>query len=378
MQHGGVVTVRAPAPVRERVVGRLRREGEREHGGNRALIREHVARAGRDVGAERLLVRVHALPLVDAVAAQIVARLLRDGEDGGQVVLRRCTADGRLCQLRAAAVAPDLIEQALLVRRRRCFLKEVRPLEQGPLQTLARAPRGDLGVVAAAQHLRHRAALPRLGAGILRVLEPAGPMALAGVALGVRQDPRHHAADAVRDDHGAELAAGEHKVADGELLVHARLDEALIHAFIVAADEHELVIVGLELAGLRLRERRPLRGEVDNAAALDGHGAVRERGVKAAFERLRHHDLAPAAAVGIVVDLLLPVFGIVADLVAADVEQAARLRPAEDALAEHGAHRVGKEGENVDAHALTSLRSGARPCARRRGRCCARTPAGRG
>ena len=67
-----------------------------------------------------------------------------------------------------------------------------------------------------------------------------------------------------------------------------------------------------------------------------------------------------------------------ADLVAADVEQAARLRPAEDALAEHGAHRVGKEGENVDAHALTSLRSGARPCARRRGRCCARTPAGRG
>ena len=98
----------------------------------------------------------------------------------------------------------------------------------------------------------------------------------------------------------------------------------------------------------------------------------------AAFERLRHHDLAPAAAVGIVIDLLLAVFGIVADLVAADVEQAARLRPAEDALAEHGAHRVGKEGENVDTHALTSLRSGARPCARCPGRCCAQTPAGRG
>ena len=98
----------------------------------------------------------------------------------------------------------------------------------------------------------------------------------------------------------------------------------------------------------------------------------------AAFERLRHHDLTPAAAIRIVVDLLLAVFGIVADLVAADIEQAARLRPAEDALAEHGAHRVGKERENVDAHALTSLRSGARPCARRRGRCCARTPAGRG
>ena len=203
-------------------------------------------------------------------------------------------------------------------------------------------------------------------------------MALAGVALRIREHARHHAADAVRDDHGAELAAREHKVADGELLVHARLDEALIHALVVAADEHELVIVGFELARLRLRERRPLRGEVDHAAALGGHGAVRERGVETAFERLRHHDLTPAAAVGIVIDLLLAVFGIVADLVAADVEQAARLRPAEDALTEHGAHRVGKEGENVDTHALTSLRSGARPCARRPGRCCAQTPAGRG
>ena len=373
-----MVTVRAPAPVRERVISRLGREGEREHGGDRTLIREHMARAGRDVGAEGVLVRVRALPLVDAVAAQVIARLLHDGEDGREVVLRRRAADGRLYKLRAAAVAPDLIEQALLVRRRGRLLKEIGPLCERALQTLARAPGFNFRVVAAAQHLRHGAALPRLGAGVLRVLEPAGPMALAGVALGVRQDARHHAADAVRDDHGAELAAREHKVADGQLLVHARLDEALIHALIVAADEHELVIVGLELAGLRLRERRPLRGEVNDAAARFGHGAVRERGVEAAFERLRHHDLPPAAAVGIVVDLLLPVFGIVADLVAADIEQAARLRPAEDALAEHGAHRVGKEGENVDAHALTSLRSGARPCARRRGRCCARTPAGRG
>ena len=100
VQHGGMVTVRAPAPVRERVIGGLRRAAEREHGGDSALIREHMARAGRDVGAERVRVRVLALPLVDTVAAQVVARLLRDGEDGGQVVLRRGTADGRLCELR--------------------------------------------------------------------------------------------------------------------------------------------------------------------------------------------------------------------------------------------------------------------------------------
>lgn len=91
-----------------------------------------MARAGRDVGGKRVRVRVIALPLVDAVAAQVVARLLRDGEVAGRYPPRRA-ADGRLCELRAAAVAPDLIEQALLVRRGRCFPKKVRPLEQGPL-----------------------------------------------------------------------------------------------------------------------------------------------------------------------------------------------------------------------------------------------------
>ena len=337
-----------------------------------------MARPGRDVGAERVRIRVLALPLVDAVAAQVVARLLRDGEDGRKVVLRRGAADGRLRELRAAEVAPDLIEQALLGRCGRCFPKEVRALYERAFQTLPRAPRFNFGVIAATQHLGHGAPLPRLGAGILRVLEPARPMALAGVALGVRQHARHHAADAVRDDHRAELAAGEHKVADGELLVHARLDEALIHALIMTADEHELIIIGLELARLRLREHLPLRGEVDHAAARRGHGGIRKRRVEAALERLRHHDLTPAAAIRVVVDLLLAVFGIVADLVAADVEQAARLRPAEDALTEHGAHGVGKERENVDAHALTSLQSGARPYARPPGRCCTRTPAGRG
>lgn len=140
VQHGGMVTVRAPAPVRERVIGGLRRAAEREHGGDSALIREHMARPGRDVGGKRVRVRVLALPLVDAVAAQVVARLLRDGEDGREVIRRSRAADGRLCELRAAAVAPDLIEQALLVRCRRRFPKELRPLEQGPLQTLARAP----------------------------------------------------------------------------------------------------------------------------------------------------------------------------------------------------------------------------------------------
>ena len=84
-------------------------------------------------------------------------------------------------------------------------------------------------------------------------------MALAGIARLVGEDARHEAADRVRHRHGGELAAGQHKVAEGELLVHACLDEALVNALVVTADEHKVVIVPREGARLGLVEGGTLR-----------------------------------------------------------------------------------------------------------------------
>ena len=166
-------------------------------------------------------------------------------------------------------------------------------------------------------------------------------MALAGVARLVREDARHHAADAVRHRHGGDLTAREHEVAEADLLVHARLDEALVHALIVPADQNELVIVLFQPARLALVEGLALRRHVDHAAAQTLR--IGAGGVEAAFQGLGVHHLTPAAAVGIVVHLLLAVFGVVADLVTANVQNPLCGRAAEDALAQHGAHGIGKE-----------------------------------
>ena len=69
-----------------------------------------------------------------------------------------------------------------------------------------------------------------------------------------------------------------------------------------------------------------------------------------------HEDAAPAPAVGIVVHLHLLVFGEIPDLHAVDVEDAFFAGPPEDALVQHGVHRVGKKGHDVDAHCFTFLR----------------------
>ena len=92
-------------------------------------------------------------------------------------------------------------------------------------------------------------------------------MALAGVALLVGKDAGHQAAHRVRHRHGRDLPAGEHKVAEGDFLVHALFDKALVHTLIVAADQHQVVIVPVEALRGLLGVGLALGGHVDYAGA---------------------------------------------------------------------------------------------------------------
>ncbi len=200
-------------------------------------------------------------------------------------------------------------------------------------------------MVSAEQHLRHGAALPDLGARVLRIFEQAVPVALTGVALLVREDARHHAADAVRHGHGRDLAAREHEVAEGYLLVYALLDEALVHALVVAAYEDKVVVIPAQALGLLLVEGPALRRHVYDPAAA--RPRLRHDVVQAALEGLGHHDEAPAAAVGVVVHLHLLVLRVVAYLDAVYLDGALLRRAAYDALAQDGAHDVREQGHDI-------------------------------
>ena len=91
-------------------------------------------------------------------------------------------------------------------------------------------------MVAGEQYVRHAAAMPLVGTGILRILQEPCPVGLFGEAFLLGQHAGHHAADGVRHGHGGDLAARDDEVTHRELFVHALVDKALVDALVVAAD----------------------------------------------------------------------------------------------------------------------------------------------
>jgi len=57
-------------------------------------------------------------------------------------------------------------------------------------------------------------------------------------------DAGHEARDGIKHDHGRKFAAGQDVVADGDFLVHQMVGDALVDAFVTAADEHQPVVLG--------------------------------------------------------------------------------------------------------------------------------------
>ena len=191
-------------------------------------------------------------------------------------------------------------------------------------------------------------------------------MALVGVAAFLRQNARHHAAQAVCHGHGGNLAAGENEVSHGDLLVHALVQKALVHPLIVAADQDQAVIPGLQLLGHLLVEYPAAGGEVDG---VDPLASLLADVVPAAVQGVRLHNGSPASAIGIVVHLHLLIGGVIPDLVGGDPDIAPLLGPAHDGLAHHGVDGVGEQGHDVNFHRWPILSSGAPAFHRHRGPC---------
>ena len=109
--------------------------------------------------------------------------------------------------------------------------------------------------------------MPLIGTGILRIFQKPCPVRFLGEAFLFRQHARHHAADGVRHGHGGDLAARDDEVSHREFFVHALVDEALVDALVVAADENQMVIALFQLARHRLREGAPAGREIDGMAS---------------------------------------------------------------------------------------------------------------
>ena len=171
------------------------------------------------------------------------------------------------------------------------------------------APTGDRPVVAAAQHRRHLLVPKHRRPGVVGMLQQQVGVALffqrGRGAHGARQQPHHTV------DHrgGRQFAAGEHEVADRNLLVGQTAD-AFIEAFVVAAEQHQLVVALRPAPQIRLAQRMALGGHQQHpAAALQGNR------LEGGEHRLGFEHHPSPAAIGLVVHLAVAVRRVVAGVV---------------------------------------------------------------
>src|SRR5712692_5496010 len=175
------------------------------------------------------------------------------------------------------------------------FAGKVRSALARPRQRLLFPPLGDLCVIAREKDFWHFQPAKLGGAGVVRALEEPLAEALDLDALRVAHHPGHQPRHGVDHRQRGELAAGEHEIAEGNLLVDEG-DDPLVHALVAAADEDQL-LAPRELLRERMVESAALRGHEDHVRA----GETLARRLDGGDQRLGLHHHACAAAVGNVV-----------------------------------------------------------------------------
>lgn len=153
------------------------------------------------------------------------------------------------------------------------LLVQFRTAQTGAGAALLAAPCVDLCMVAAQQHLGHGTAFPHLGAGVLGVFQQTVPVAFLLVALLLGQYAGLQAQHAVCHHKAGQLAAGQDIITNGDLLVRKSIDDTLVNALVVAADQRQVVVLCQALCvllGVALPARRQ-EHDMRGGASLLGH-----------------------------------------------------------------------------------------------------------
>ena len=209
-------------------------------------------------------------------------------------------------------------------------------------------------MVSGKDDIRYFASHPDLRPRILGVLEEVSLEGLIPGAVCIVQYPWHQAAHGIDEAEGRQLPTGQDEVPDGNFIRPDFLDDPLVYALIVAAEDDDIGKAGV-VAGQFLIERLPLgRHE-------DGSGSFRTPvpdGLVAVIHGLSLHDHARPAPVWIIIHLPVGICGIVPDIDGFDGNQALLLRPAQNTGPGDGIDHFRKEGHDMKIH-LTSPQSGA-------------------
>ena len=225
-------------------------------------------------------------------------------------------------------------------------------MQKSSAQRLFQAPSGDERVIAAEQNFRGANFSSIFRACIVRMIQQFVVKGVFRSRGGIAQNAGNEAQHGINDDCSGDFTAGEDEVADGDFGVNVFVDEALVKAFVAPAPQGDARFAR-KLGGEFVVEGRALRAEVDVqrfvAVSIDGGSGTRQRFV------LHHH--AGATAKGTVIDTLVAVVAVAAGIPV--MQAGGRIvfgkRTSNDALVEPVAHKLGEDGDDVDAHVLFAV-----------------------
>ena len=212
------------------------------------------------------------------------------------------------------------------------------------------APLFDFAMVAGKENVGNAPAAKFLGAGVLRAFETGTAFAeRLGFGAGfVADDIGEKTHDGVDDDERGKCAVSENEIAEGKFLVDEMFADAFVDAFVMATNEDDAVERG-EFAGLGLVKFLSAGGEQDDATGLCSLRLDILDGGKDGFALEEH---AGSAAVGLFIDGVVLVGGVIAELVQMDLGLSRALGTTHDRGVQGAAQDFGEEGDDVDAHGV--------------------------
>jgi hypothetical protein len=98
-------------------------------------------------------------------------------------------------------------------------------------------------MVSGEQNLRHSPTAEGFRPRVVRIVEESGRKRILNGAPGISEDAWNKANDRVREDQRGKRAICEDIVADGDFLVDEMIPHTLVHAFIVTANEDQMVFL---------------------------------------------------------------------------------------------------------------------------------------
>ena len=226
-------------------------------------------------------------------------------------------------------------------------------------------------MVPAQQHFGNRCGANAFRARIVRVFEQTIKMGFAQNGVLIVEDAGQQAAKRLHHHHRRQFPAAQHIVADGQLLVHRQVDDALIDPLVAPRQEHQAGQFRKALH-LGLVQAAPLRRKIDH----QGRGRRRRpRRGNRLQQRLRQHDHAGAAAVGPVIHRAPSVRCMIARVEDFKGQVAALDGAAQHAGRGYGGQQFGKDGDDADPHLQSnpSQCTWMQPSRRRTSATCART-----